>query len=79
MVKPRYYTELNKNIKTYGLITYFDKVTTSDEYNLITPENKINFKIEKKAHTDELTFELSKISSDQKIETKNNKTNISVY
>ena len=35
-------------MKTYGVIAYFDKATTSDEDQLIIPENKINFRIEKK-------------------------------
>ena len=72
MVKPRYYRKLTKNLKTYRLITYVHKVITSDEDNLNMPNNK--FQNRKKICKHELTFELSKISSDQKIETKNSKT-----
>ena len=39
----------------------------------MTTENKINFMIKKNVYKDELTFELSKILSDQKIETKSKK------
>lgn len=71
LAKPRYYTELDKNIKTYEPKTYFDKATMSDKYNLITLENKTNLNKVKNAYKVVLTFEFSKVSSNQKIETKN--------
>ena len=54
---------------TYGLITYFDKVTAKCVDNLITSENKISFAVKKDVYKEGLTLELSKITCNAEIKT----------
>ena len=45
---------------TYGLITYFDKVTAKRVDNLITPANKISFAVKKDVISGRTNFRIIK-------------------
>ena len=71
-----FFTQLNKNIQSYGTITlqygYYQK-------NLINWKNKLSFKINQNLEKELMTLQLEDLLSPRKIETEDSKvTNISI-
>ena len=76
LISDTFFTELNKNIQSYGIISL------QYDYNnekLINWKNKLRFKINKNIKKEFITLQLKDISALKKIETEDSKiTNISV-
>ena len=76
IISNTFFTELNKNIQSYGIISL------QYDYNnekLINWKNKLRFKINKNIKKEFITLQLEDISALKKIETEDSKiTNISV-
>lgn len=60
MINQTLYTELNKKIQTYGLISYFSKDTTNYS-DLISPKNKLKFKVQESMLWEGLSLQLESI------------------
>ena len=75
-IKETFFTELNKNIPSYGIISLhynYNKKT------LINWKNKLGFKIDKNIKKEFITLQLEKALAPKKIETEDSKmTNISI-
>ena len=76
IISNTFFTELNKNIQSYGIISL------QYDYNnekLINWKNKLRFKINKNIKKEFITLQLEDISALKKIETEDSKiTNISI-
>ena len=70
-----FYTELNKNLQIYGLISTLpiDGIKT---INLIRPENSLKFRVVSNKYMDHIVLQLEDIRKPGKIETKNAKVTI---
>ena len=70
-----FYTELNKNLQIYGLISTspIDGIKT---INLIRPENSLKFRVVSNKYMDHIVLQLEDIRKPGKIETKNAKVTI---
>ena len=60
MINQTFYTEPNKKIQTYELISYFNK-DTQNYSNLITPKNKVKFTVREDTLRECLLFQLESI------------------
>ena len=60
MINQTFYTEPNKKIQTYELISYFNK-DTQNHSNLITPKNKVKFTVREDTLRESLLFQLESI------------------
>ena len=47
LIKETYITELNKKILIYGSISYFNKKTENEIFQIISPEDYLKFTVEK--------------------------------
>ena len=76
IISDTFFTELNKNIPSYGLISlHYDY----NNEKLINWKNKLRFKINKNIKKEFITLQLEDILAQKKIETEDSKiTNISI-
>ena len=76
IISDTFFTELNKNIPSYGLISlHYDY----NNEKLINWKNKLRFKIKKNIKKEFITLQLEDILAQKKIETEDSKiTNISI-
>ena len=76
IISNTFFTELNKNIQSYGTITLqYDY----NKKNLINWKNKLSFKINQNIEKELMTLQLEDLLSPKKIETEDSKvTNISI-
>ena len=71
-VKVLFFTELNKNIQAYGIISLSDNNSAK---RLITSKNKIKFNVLSDTEREFLTFQLEDLLTPQKIQTLDSKIN----
>ena len=62
IIKPTFTTELEKEFAIYGLINFSGEVK-KNKLNLITPQKRLKFEIEKDVYKTELRLELNKVHS----------------
>ena len=62
LIKETYITALNKRISIYGSISYFDKKTENEIFEIICPENLLKFFVKKNTNKDSLSFQLTSVS-----------------
>ena len=61
LVKKKTIAELREHIAIFGAISYFGKKKSSNNIDLITPENKLNFSSTQKAYKEEIVLQLAKV------------------
>ena len=75
IITDTFFTEVNKNIKTYGLIS----LEYNHNENLINSKNRLRYKIKYNISKEFITLQLEDILTPKKIETEDSKiTNISI-
>ena len=62
MIDQTFYTELNKKIQTYGLISYFNK-DTKNYSDLITPKNNLKFMVQEDKPREDLSLQLQSVTN----------------
>ena len=72
MLKNTFVSELDKYITTYGSILHFDNVKESNEENLTTHCNKLNFSIKKDSYKGEIELKLANVSIESTVQTTSN-------
>ena len=73
-----FYTELNKNLQIYGLISKWP-ISSIKTANLIRPESSLKFRVVHNKYMDHIVLQLEDIRKLRKIETKDAKvTNFSI-
>ena len=61
LIKETYITELNKKILIYSSVSYFNKMTENEIFQIIYPENCLKFTVEKDTIKNNLDFKLTKL------------------
>ena len=62
MVVKTYVSELNRNISSYGVISFLGmQVNLEDKLHLITPEQKLKVNMKKNFYKNKVEFELGKV------------------
>ena len=60
IIKPTFTTELQKEFAIYGLINFSGEVKKNNKLNLISPQKRLKFELEKDVYKTELRLELKK-------------------
>ena len=63
IIKPTFTTELQKEFAIYGLINFSGEVKKNNKLNLISPQKRLKFELEKGVYKTELRLELNKVHS----------------
>ena len=61
MIAETFVTEINKNISTYGLISFSAETKTNNKLALISQHNKLKFSLKKDIYKNKVGFELGKV------------------
>ena len=62
MVTDTYIIAINKKISTYSSFSYFNKKTANETLHLISPENMLNFLVNKDTIKNSLSFQLLSVN-----------------
>ena len=62
LIKETFITALNKKIRIYGSISYFNKKTENQIFKVVTPEEYLKFYVVKDTTKNSLSFQLTSIS-----------------
>ena len=78
MITETYVSELNENISIYGLILFLGKLINKDnQLYLITPEQKLKFKLKKDVYKNKIELKLKKVP--QKLRLAHREINFKFY
>ena len=64
LIKGSHITAINKKVSLYGSASYFDRKAENEILKLVSPENSLNFLVDKDTVRNNLNFQLASISED---------------